>query len=90
VHNMAMKRLQDDQFDECDLSLRELSLIEASMAKTLAAHYHSRVAYPKPTPAPKESPPQETRPAKTPKSEKPEEIQEEAQSEPEQTEQTTN
>ncbi|GAJ00950.1 unnamed protein product, partial [marine sediment metagenome] len=25
VHNMAMKRLQDGQFDECDLSLRELS-----------------------------------------------------------------
>ncbi len=48
VHNMAMKRLQDGQFDECDLSLRELSQIEASIAKTLAAQYHVRVAYPKP------------------------------------------
>jgi len=48
VHNMAMKRLQDGQFDECDLSLRELSQIEAAMSKTLAAHYHSRIAYPKP------------------------------------------
>jgi len=47
VHNMAMKRLQDGQFDECDLSLRELSQIEASISKTLAAHYHSRIAYPK-------------------------------------------
>jgi hypothetical protein len=46
VHNMAMKRLQDGQFDECDLSLRELSQIEASMSKTLAAHYHGRIAYP--------------------------------------------
>jgi putative nucleotidyltransferase with HDIG domain len=46
VHNMAMKRLQDGQFDECDLSLRELSQIEASTAKTLAAHYHGRIAYP--------------------------------------------
>jgi putative nucleotidyltransferase with HDIG domain len=52
VHNMAMKRLQDGQFDECDLSLRELSQIEASMSKTLAAHYHGRIAYPK---APDES-----------------------------------
>jgi membrane-associated HD superfamily phosphohydrolase len=43
-----MKRLQDGQFDECDLTLRELSQIEASMSKTLAAHYHSRIAYPKP------------------------------------------
>jgi membrane-associated HD superfamily phosphohydrolase len=47
VHNMAMKRLQDGQFDECDLSLRELSEIEASISKTLAAHYHGRKAYPK-------------------------------------------
>ncbi len=46
VHNMAMKRLQDGQFDECDLSLRELSQIEASISKTLAAHYHGRIAYP--------------------------------------------
>ena len=47
VHNMAMKRLQDGQFDECDLTLRELSTIEASMSKSLAAHYHGRIAYPK-------------------------------------------
>lgn len=52
VHNMAMKRLQDGQFDECDLSLRELSQIEASISKTLAAHYHSRIAYPQPPDAP--------------------------------------
>ena len=47
VHNMAMKRLQDGQFDECELSLRELSQIETSISKTLAAHHHGRVAYPK-------------------------------------------
>jgi putative nucleotidyltransferase with HDIG domain len=46
LHGMAMKRLQDGQFDECDLSLRELSQIEASMSKTLAAHYHARIPYP--------------------------------------------
>ncbi len=48
VHNMAMRRLQDGQFDECDLSLRDLSRIEASISKTLTAHYHSRIAYPHP------------------------------------------
>jgi putative nucleotidyltransferase with HDIG domain len=47
VRNMAMRRLQDGQFDECDLSLRELHQIEASMSKTLAGHYHGRVVYPK-------------------------------------------
>lgn len=46
VHSIAMKRLQDGQLDECDMTLRELSRIEASMAKTLAAHYHNRIAYP--------------------------------------------
>jgi putative nucleotidyltransferase with HDIG domain len=48
VHTMSMRRLQDGQFDECDLSLRELSQIEASISKTLAAHHHGRIPYPKP------------------------------------------
>jgi len=48
VHNMAMKRLQDGQFDECELTLRELSRIEDSLSKSLVAHYHGRIAYPKP------------------------------------------
>jgi len=62
VHNMAMKRLQDGQFDECDLSLRELSQIEASMSKTVAAHYHGRIAYPK---APDESEDTQSQPKQT-------------------------
>jgi len=57
VHNIAMKRLQDGQFDECDLTLRELSQIETSMSKSLAAHYHGRIAYPtapdEPSPSPR-------------------------------------
>lgn len=47
VHNMAVKRLQDGQFDDCDLTLRELSKIEGSIAKSIAAHHHGRIAYPK-------------------------------------------
>lgn len=46
VHNIAMRRLQDGQFDECDLTLRELSQIEATLSKSLAVHYHGRIAYP--------------------------------------------
>jgi hypothetical protein len=46
VHNMAMKRLQDGQFGMCELTLHELSTIESSIAKSLAAHYHGRIAYP--------------------------------------------
>jgi putative nucleotidyltransferase with HDIG domain len=59
VHNMSMKRLQDGQFDECDLSLRELSRIEAGISKAVAAHYHSRIAYPKRPDIPEDSPLQE-------------------------------
>ncbi len=54
VHNMAVKRLQDGQFDECDMSLRELSQIEASISKSLAAHHHGRIAYPQPLDEPEE------------------------------------
>ncbi|HUW19812.1 MAG TPA: HDIG domain-containing protein [Sedimentisphaerales bacterium] len=65
VHNMAMKRLQDGQFDECDLTLRELSQIEASISKTLAAHYHGRVPYPKPPDVPEGSGAQKEKDYKT-------------------------
>lgn len=53
VHTIAMKRLQDGQFDECDLTLRELSQIEISLSKSLAAHHHGRIAYPKTEDKPK-------------------------------------
>jgi putative nucleotidyltransferase with HDIG domain len=46
VHNMIMKRLMDGQFAECDLTLRDLSMIEESLVRTLAAIHHGRVAYP--------------------------------------------
>jgi putative nucleotidyltransferase with HDIG domain len=55
IHNMAMKRLQDGQFDECDISLRELSQVEAALSKALLAHYHSRIAYPHPPDAPQDA-----------------------------------
>ncbi|MDQ3799657.1 MAG: HDIG domain-containing protein [Acidobacteriota bacterium] len=42
--------LSDDQLDECDLTLRELTLIRESMIKSLVAIYHSRIDYPGYTP----------------------------------------
>ena len=62
AHNIAMKRLQDGQFDECDLSLRELSQIETSISKNLAAHYHARVTYPNRLDETEESASQQTNP----------------------------
>jgi len=46
VHTLATKRLMDGQFDECNLTLRELRLIEDAITKTLSAIYHGRIAYP--------------------------------------------
>jgi len=46
VHDLAMKRLLDGQFDECGLTLEELQIIESSLVKSLTAVYHGRVKYP--------------------------------------------
>jgi putative nucleotidyltransferase with HDIG domain len=46
VREIADKRLRDGQFDECDLTLRELSIISDSIARSVTSMYHSRVAYP--------------------------------------------
>ena len=46
VHDLAMKRLLDGQFDECGLTLEELEIIEQSLVKSLTAVYHGRVKYP--------------------------------------------
>ncbi|MCA3006239.1 MAG: HDIG domain-containing protein, partial [Phycisphaerales bacterium] len=46
VRAIANKRLGDGQFDECDLTLRELSLITEAISRTLAAIHHQRVVYP--------------------------------------------
>ncbi len=42
--------LSDDQLDECDLTLRELTMIRESLIKSLVSIYHSRVDYPGYTP----------------------------------------
>ena len=55
VHQMAIKRLMDGQFDQCHLTLQELHVIEETLTKTVRALYHGRVAYPQAqAPAPKE------------------------------------
>jgi putative nucleotidyltransferase with HDIG domain len=46
VQGLANKRLMDGQFDECDLTLRELHRVCESISKTVASIYHGRVQYP--------------------------------------------
>jgi len=47
VHQIISDRLHDGQFDECDITLRELHQVEDSLVKSLCGIYHGRVAYPK-------------------------------------------
>ncbi|RYG79120.1 HDIG domain-containing protein, partial [bacterium] len=46
VRDVIMKRLTDGQFDDCDITMRELHLVEKSLVRTLLGIYHSRITYP--------------------------------------------
>ena len=46
VSRIISERLNDGQFDECDLTLRDLDRIRESFIAQLLAMYHRRIAYP--------------------------------------------
>lgn len=47
VHAIAQDKLMDGQFDESDLSIKELRTIEKVFCDTLNGTFHSRIEYPK-------------------------------------------
>lgn len=47
IQAIIRDRVQDDQFDECDISLKELKIIEDVLCETLNGIFHSRIEYPK-------------------------------------------
>ena len=46
VSRIIEERIADDQFDECDLTLRDLELIREAFVGQLLGMYHTRIAYP--------------------------------------------
>lgn len=46
VRAIAHKRLLDGQFDDCELTLRDLNLIVESVIRTVTSMHHGRIAYP--------------------------------------------
>ena len=46
VARIIAERMEDGQFDECDLTLRDIDLIEDAFVGQLLGMYHQRVAYP--------------------------------------------
>src|SRR5690606_7304825 len=45
VHDILMKRLLDNQFSQCHLTLAELRIVEKSLSKSLIGIYHGRIKY---------------------------------------------
>ncbi|MDQ0213918.1 putative nucleotidyltransferase with HDIG domain [Oikeobacillus pervagus] len=46
VHRIVQDRLQDGQFNECDISLKELEIIKETLCESLNGIFHSRIEYP--------------------------------------------
>lgn len=50
VHRMIQGFVRDGQLDECDLSFRDLLLVEEAMSNMVVSIYHARIEYPSPLP----------------------------------------
>ncbi|MGE3181679.1 MAG: HD family phosphohydrolase, partial [Phycisphaerae bacterium] len=46
VTTIAQKRLIDGQFDECELTFKDLARVEKAIVKALNGIYHARIVYP--------------------------------------------
>lgn len=46
VHQIAQDKLQDGQFNECDLTLKEIEVVKNTFCETLNGIFHSRIEYP--------------------------------------------
>ena len=49
VEGVIRERFEEGEFDECDLTMRDLRVVADSYVGTLSAVYHPRVEYPEPT-----------------------------------------
>ncbi|MCM3339677.1 HDIG domain-containing protein [Paenibacillus sp. MER TA 81-3] len=46
IQKIIKDRLDDNQFNECDLTLRELDIVAQSLKETVMGIFHSRIEYP--------------------------------------------
>ncbi|MBX3730188.1 MAG: HDIG domain-containing protein, partial [Candidatus Sumerlaeia bacterium] len=46
VRNAITEKFNDGQFDDCNLTLRDLNIIRESFVKTLRSRFHTRIDYP--------------------------------------------
>ena len=46
VHSIIMNRLEDEQFVECDTTMKEIAIVEKMIVTSLNGTFHSRIEYP--------------------------------------------
>jgi membrane-associated HD superfamily phosphohydrolase len=46
VHHIITKRFLEEQFSDCDLTIRDLQVIEENFTRTLVSLHHHRIEYP--------------------------------------------
>lgn len=46
VKSIIHSRMNDDQFSECDITMKELDIVEKTVCETLNGIFHSRIEYP--------------------------------------------
>ena len=47
IRQIIQDRVKEEQFDECDISIKELKMIEKVLGETLNGIFHNRIEYPK-------------------------------------------
>lgn len=55
VDKIIKSRMDDNQFNECDLTLKELDTVSQILKETLLGIFHSRIEYPEDVPAKRET-----------------------------------
>jgi putative nucleotidyltransferase with HDIG domain len=51
VRDITKKKFDDGQFEDCDITIKQLNTIQESLIKSLNAMYHARIKYPEAQPA---------------------------------------
>ena len=46
IHRLSQSTVQDGQFDECDITLKEISMVETAFERVLVGMHHQRIEYP--------------------------------------------
>jgi hypothetical protein len=46
IHRLSQSTIQDGQFDECDITLKEINMVEKAFERVLVGMHHQRIEYP--------------------------------------------